>query len=213
MADTKKVIQKIRSKFDFPRGIATKDAVTGNTVIHTPRSGLEPMKVAAPTPEEAATLHTIVMGKDDVSDEALERYMAKEQVKNKTKELKDLGKDLGDTQAIELPDDTKKVGFAEKASKANTIVRRKLYEKMAGKLGAKTDDQDTESTAFNIVDKAAEKLGVPEDSTVGNAAKAAAVTAMEMAPLDLLDAVPVGKIASKLKSSKAVSKIISKLKK
>lgn len=79
--------------------------------------------------------------------------------------------------------------------------------KLADMSGAKRG-KDSEETAFNVVDKTAEKLGIPEDSKIGRAGKAAAVAGLEY----FADPNPVQKLLKPLtRGYKTVSKIIDKL--
>jgi hypothetical protein len=70
--------------------------------------------------------------------------------------------------------------------------QRWAMNKAAEAMGVQGNPEDSEESAFNIVDKAAGRMGIPEDSTLGNMGKAAAVAGLEVFG-DPLNAIPVGK--------------------
>lgn len=78
-------------------------------------------------------------------------------------------------------------------------------QQLASSIGLKAEET-SEQNAQNIVEKTAMKLGIPEDSTAGNMAKAAAVAGLEVFG-DPLSVIPVGKIK---KGFDAVKKIAPK---
>lgn len=102
-----------------------------------------------------------------------------------------------------IPDDGSE--FAGKSEKSLTgkvlhglgYPQRRLFEFAANKLGIKADKDSSENTAYNIVEKAAEKLGVPEDSVVGNMSKAGTVALADFF-LDPANLLPGAGTASKL---------------
>lgn len=103
----------------------------------------------------------------------------------------------------------------EKVGRIAATPQRLMLKKIAEKLGKPGTDKDTQGNSEQIVEAVAEKLGVPEDSSVGNAFKAVGVGGLEMFadPTMLLPFNKLGKIASKLgnmRKSKAVAEIVEK---
>jgi hypothetical protein len=83
----------------------------------------------------------------------------------------------------------------DQAMAVDSYGRRKLYDFLADKLGAKRK-KDLSEQATEIVQKSAEKLGLPDDSAASIALKTAAATGLEMAPLDV-SSVALGPVARK----------------
>lgn len=78
------------------------------------------------------------------------------------------------------------------------VIKKKALNALSGSLEGTSDADDGEGAAQNAVEAVAKKLGVPEDSVAGNVAKAVGVAAIEgLAPDNLLDVLPIGKIVSK----------------
>lgn len=105
---------------------------------------------------------------------------------------------------------TPKSGFAasgESALKLLSAPQRMLAKKIAENLGIKANPENSEETFQNIVEAAANKLGVPEDSALGNAAKAGAVAGAEVFA-DPLSLIPVGKISKAVKSAPGIAKAL-----
>lgn len=92
------------------------------------------------------------------------------------------------------------------------ILMRKTAEAMGIDLGPEGADAavDSDKASEAIVEKTAEKLGIPESSALGAVGKAAAKTVLDYGydPLG-----PIGKIAKAAKGTKALGKVLSKLKK
>ena len=93
--------------------------------------------------------------------------------------------------------------LADKILEGMEAPGRFLSDKAAEAVGAEKG-KTSEDTYFNVVDKAAEKLGVPEDSTIGNMGKAAAVAGLSY----FADPSPTGKIK---RSAKVVKRIVDNL--
>lgn len=83
----------------------------------------------------------------------------------------------------------------EKTMHAISAPQRYVMDKAAGALGVQGDKENSEKSAQNIVEGLANRMGIPEDSTLGNAAKAGAVAGLEVFG-DPLGVLPVGKAAS-----------------
>lgn len=78
---------------------------------------------------------------------------------------------------------------------------------LAKAIGAEPG-RDSEETAFNVVDKAATRFGVPEDSKVAQAGKATAVAGLEY----FADPNPLQKLLKPItRGYKAVKKIVDNL--
>ena len=75
--------------------------------------------------------------------------------------------------------------------------QRYMFDKTAKALDVPSNPEDSEETAYNLVEAASNKLGLPEDSTAINAAKAAGVAGLDVLA-DPLALVPLGQF-SKLK--------------
>ena len=89
----------------------------------------------------------------------------------------------------------------DKTMSAISAPQRYVMNKAAGALGVKGDKEDSEKSAQNIVEGLAGRMGIPEDSTLGNAAKAGAVAGLEVFG-DPLGLIPVGKAASMVGKAK-----------
>lgn len=85
-------------------------------------------------------------------------------------------------------EEPKKTGFVWKALDAISYPQRAAFNTAASMLGTKGDIENSEKSAQAIVENLAERAGIPEDSTVGNAAKALGVAGLEVMtdPTDLL---------------------------
>lgn len=70
----------------------------------------------------------------------------------------------------------------------------------ANAMGFSGNPDNSEESSQNIVEGIAGKLGIPEDSTVGNAAKAAGVAGLEVFadPLSMMPIGKIGKVAEKI---------------
>lgn len=93
-----------------------------------------------------------------------------------------------------------------------SYLQRKGMKAGAEALGVKGDDENSEASAQAIVENLAKRAGIPEDSNVGNAAKALGVAGLEVFA-DPLSVVPVGKVAKligKAKNAGVAAKIIEK---
>lgn len=104
-----------------------------------------------------------------------------------------------------------------KASKIVSYPQRYLFNKASEQLGVKGNEESSEESAQGIVENLASRAGIPEDSTLGNALKAAGVAGLEVFG-DPVGMVPVGKIAKiapKIEALKALknSAIAQQLKK
>lgn len=139
----------------------------------------------------------------------------------KLEKLKDASEDEI-TKTDIIPDEGSEFAGKNTKSLAGKVLhglgrpQRELFSFAAKKLGIKSDEDSSENTAFNIIDKAAEKLGVPEDSVVGNMGKAATVALADYF-LDPVNYVAPGagklsKVAQKSEkinqAAKAVSKVV-----
>lgn len=103
--------------------------------------------------------------------------------------------------------------FGERAIKALSAPQRYLSKKAAEVAGLK-DAGSSEQNFANIADAAGDALGVPRDSTLGNAAKAAAVAGAEVFadPLNAIGMGPLAKVASKApKALKSTVKVVDSL--
>lgn len=89
---------------------------------------------------------------------------------------------------IQEAEEPEKTGFIWKALDAISYPQRAAFNTAASMLGTKGDIENSEKSAQAIVENLAERAGIPEDSTVGNAAKALGVAGLEVMtdPADLL---------------------------
>jgi hypothetical protein len=71
--------------------------------------------------------------------------------------------------------------------------QRKMLEKIASTIGVEGDKDNSEKSSQAIIEKMAEKLGIPEESVIGNIGKALGVAGLEVFA-DPLSLVPVGKL-------------------
>jgi hypothetical protein len=104
-----------------------------------------------------------------------------------------------------LVDVVKDVG--SKGLDALSYPQRKIFQSIAEGLGLKGSENNSEESAQAIVEKLASMAGVPEDSNLGNAAKALGVAGMEVFA-DPTNIIPVNKIKQ---GSKAVGKMLPSL--
>jgi hypothetical protein len=101
-------------------------------------------------------------------------------------------------------------GFVDRGFDALALPQKLAFKKLAEVSGV-APGESSEESAFNLVDKVASKIGIPEDSVIGNAAKAAAVAGAEVFG-DPLGAVgKLGKVG-KIAKSEIVQKGLRKLK-
>lgn len=84
-----------------------------------------------------------------------------------------------------------------------TAPQRYALNKLAGMLGAQGNPENSEETSQNIVENVADRMGIPADSTIGNAAKAAGVAGLEVFG-DPVGMFPAGRV---LKTAEQVPKI------
>lgn len=98
---------------------------------------------------------------------------------------------------------------ADKVLDAMALPQRILMRRAAELVGAEPGE-DSETSAFNIVDKVSERLGLPEDSIAINALKAGAVAGLETFgdPTG-----PIGKLAKFNKVKGLISKIAPRARK
>lgn len=101
--------------------------------------------------------------------------------------------------------------YGQKAIELLGKPQKKMLQAAANKLGVKPEGDSSEDASRAIVEKLAEQMGIPEDSTAGNAAKAFAVGASEVFadPLNFIGAPAkvLGMAASKVpKTAKAIEK-------
>lgn len=111
--------------------------------------------------------------------------------------------------------------LGSKALDAISLPQRYMMNKAAEAAGLKGNLDDSEASAQALVEAGAEKLGIPEDSNIGNAAKALGVAGLEVFadPLAAL-AFPVKGVASGIKqlpkvikSTPAIESALNKLRK
>lgn len=88
-------------------------------------------------------------------------------------------------------------GIGTKIMDALSAPQRYASKKLAQVVGLKPEDTSEQNFA-NIADVVGDKLGVPRDSTAGNAVKAAAVAGAEVFG-DPLQFIPIGKVAKGIK--------------
>lgn len=79
--------------------------------------------------------------------------------------------------------------------------QRKMMNTIAEALGTSGNPEDSEESAVNIVENLANRVGIPEDSTLGAAVKAAGVAGLEVFgdPLNAVPGLGISKKFGKLK--------------
>lgn len=109
-------------------------------------------------------------------------------------------------------EEPKKTGFVWKALDAISYPQRAAFNTAASMLGTKGDIENSEKSAQAIVENLAERAGIPEDSTVGNAAKALGVAGLEVMtdPIDLLG---IGTLNKGAKAGRKAWKALKKVNK
>lgn len=85
-------------------------------------------------------------------------------------------------------------GLGGKVMHAMGAPQRYMMNQAAGAMGVKGNPDNSEESSQNIIEGLAGKMGIPEDSTIGNAAKAAGVAGLEVFG-DPLSMLPMGKMA------------------
>lgn len=186
------VAAKILSKFKAPRGVLKRTAKASEIALEGGK------KLSADTPEGAEQLLETVYGSKKPDMPSVDKEALAERFRRQKAE-KMLNAE-GETVSSTVPDDgaefagPKDKSMSGKAMRALSYPQRKLFAFAADKLGVKADEESSENTASNLVEAAASKLGVPEDSVVGNAAKAGTVALAEVFA-DPTNLVPVGKLA------------------
>lgn len=205
---------KIRSKFLEPRAVLKEGKAGAELMLGSGK------KITGSTTDEAMDAYKMLYGPPEVQDKLVKEAAAKagaakerelEQYFDK-KQARKAGEISQDTVTEALPQQS----FLEKAQSMNSVFKRKALQAIAQKLGKKGDALDTEGSSRDIMEAAAEKLGIPADSVAGNAAKAVGVGLLELAPGELADFVPASKLskaAGALTKSKALQSALAKLRK
>lgn len=161
----------------------------------------ETKKISASTPEEFEALVHSTYGKPGAPQEIGSEILSKKAAEVQSERI------LADKarRAVEDPSDVTETLTPSKLSgdssalsktvKALGYPQRKMLNAIAEKLGVKKSDDDSQVASEAIVEKVAEKLGVPEDSVAGNVGKALAVAGTEVFadPLNLLGVGPIAK--------------------
>lgn len=201
----------IANKFSVPRGVLSKSDKGSELFLEGGK------KLSADTPEGAEQLLETIYGDKPVplptpDKEALAKRL---QAQKAEKMLDKEGNTLSQTDPV---DGTEFAGkndksLSGKAVRALSAPQRKLFAFAAEKLGVKGDEEDSEASAQNIVEKAAEKLGVPEDSAAGNVAKALGVAGLETFadPTNLIPAGKLAKLVGKAGSAVKAAEIAQKV--
>jgi hypothetical protein len=115
-----------------------------------------------------------------------------------------VGKGLKEIAEEYLSKSGKKVsGAVDDVSTALAAPQKWASKKLSEAAGLK-DAGTSEANFTQLVDKGADALGVPKDSVIGNATKAAAVAAAEVFG-DPLGFIPLGKVAKGIKGLSALS--------
>lgn len=216
--DKEKAVRKILSKFREPRAVLKRAGDASEMLIE--RANAAPLKISADSPEGAEKMYKSIVSdvrevrppapakpsapltaEEKAMREDYKKFLTESDEINTKREAAQ-GKYDGDG---DTEPGVKKTGIVKSASKIDNMFRNKLLNTVASKLGRKTASDDSEANAQDVVELAAEKLGVPADSTLGNAAKAAAVTAIEMAPLNPSDYVG-GKVVKGLGEAAKIAK-------
>ncbi len=182
-------LNKIKSNY-WASQKKSADAIRSNL------RGLEAEAAAAPkmAPEELQKLAA-----QDVEKMAAEKAVADQSVIRKMNEDGAMRKQA-DSELAEgkfNAGDTEP-GIGSKLFSAPGAIKSKALRAIASKLGRKSADVADEDLGFEVADALAEKAGLDPKNPIVQGAKAAAATAVEtLAPENLLDVVPVGKVASK----------------
>lgn len=104
-----------------------------------------------------------------------------------------------------------KPGLVSRTLNAIGKPQRVLMQKLVEAQGGKGDSEDSERSAQELVERAAESFGIPEDSTVGNAAKALGVAGLEVFA-DPTNLIPGGAIAKRIVKATDADKLAKVLK-
>lgn len=102
-------------------------------------------------------------------------------------DLKKLGAEAAEKMGLKLGEGADKLG------KVLAYPQKQASKAVAESVGLK-DAGSSEANFAAMADKAGDAMGVPRDSTLGNAAKASAVAAAELFG-DPLNVIPIGKLA------------------
>ena len=97
--------------------------------------------------------------------------------------------------------------IGSKGLDALSYPQRKMFKAIAEQMGVNGNIDNSESSSRAIVEKLASMVGIPEDSNLGNAAKALGVAGMEVFA-DPTNVIPINKITQ---GAKAVKKIFPAL--
>lgn len=220
---TKKAVEEILSKFSEPRGVGRMEYPGGPTTIYTPGQKLP---VTASTPQDAALAQRAMFGtpaQQNAVTEAVAKAAARDPRIQKEAE-KNL-KEIAEQKRLQAKEDLERLraenpgsitptdptgegsSFVGKALDAASLPQRKALNALARVLGKEVSDADSETASQGIVEAAAERLGLPEDSAAANAAKALGVAGLEVF------ADPLGPLSKGAKALKAAAKApgVSKL--
>lgn len=120
-----------------------------------------------------------------------------------------LGNNSDAQASTQEPKESETSKYLWKALDSIGIPQRKAMDLAASTLGVKGNPDNSEESAQAIVENLASRAGIPEDSTIGNAAKALGVAGLETFadPVDLLG---IGIGTKVTKNSKRLWKAITK---
>lgn len=120
--------------------------------------------------------------------------------------LKKIASELGDSAGAKLKGTAKEAESVGGKALDLLSLPQKYASKKAAELAGLKPGSTSEENFANLVEKGASALGIPEDSTIGNAGKALAVAGAEVFA-DPLGFVPIGKIASGIKGISKMSNL------
>lgn len=212
------LVEKVASKFEEPRGVLSETPSGAEISLASGK------KIIGDSKESATKAYGALYGNEKQSSKIINEMAAEagakkerelESAYNKRQELKSESNPSGADDTAVISDNE---GLGSKLAGADNYLRNKLLNSIAKKLGNKdATTSDSSENARRVVSALAEKAGIPEDSTLGNIAKTAAATAIEMAPLNPSDFV-AGKVlkgASKFiggaAKSAAVKNVLEKM--
>jgi len=192
----------------FPPAHTADDAPLAAAIVNNKR-----LPLTASSPEELAKLEELMVAGPDktreIAKEIIAPVSAKKELEMETnfaeKALK--GADREDATPV-LNDIFNPTGestnLVGKGFNALGYAQRKALNAIADKIGATGQSAaNSEASSRAIVEKAAQKLGIPETSTAGNVAKALGVAGLEVFadPMGMLPFGKIGKAAGILKAA------------
>lgn len=203
--DVPKDLRKYFGKFELPNGkMAEISAIPGTEF------GGTRLKVTGPADKFGVPESTYTDFKSLDSAQAYQKLIDDHGVTGNIKKLDKTG-------VNSLVGKTEEKSMLGKVGDVLSAPQRYAAKKIADQLGVRGNADSSEETFQNLVEAGAKKLGVPEDSMLGAAGKAAAVAGLETFgdPLNAIGgkmAGKVAKIADEASKAKKLKSILDMLK-